>query len=127
MHLPIIYGLIFCTGQCEIQNLRLRDGNVYVTLNWDCDQPTNNEFEFTYQLINAGMCDTGNATGFPVISIPSSTSNSNTRDFRRGRDLKILYANSTYLFTVQAKQWQPASGFVYGPQQGVYLTTSEGK
>ena len=122
--------ILSCTGQCEIQNMRVYDGPTYVSLSWDCDQP-NNEFDFTYQLINLGMCDTANDTGFPVINLPSSTSNpnSNYRQFYKGsfRDINFMYANSTYLFTVQAKQWQSASGLVYGPQQGVNVTTSEGK
>ena len=113
-------------GQCEIRNL-----NVYTSsrsrLYWDCDE-SDNEFDLTYQLINAGMCDTGGVSGFPVINLPISSSSSDS-NYRLHYDFDDLdmYANSTYLFTVQAKQWQPGSGFVYGTQQGVNFNTSEGK
>ena len=76
------------------------------------------------------MCDTGNATGFPVINLgtsPASTSNSYARrSFNKHTDINV-FANSTYLFTVQAKQWQSGSGFVYGPRHGVNFTTEEGE
>ena len=119
--------ILSCTGQCDIRNLRLRDYTSRIELYWDCDQTTN-EFDFTYQLINAGMCDTGNGTGFPILNLPSSTHspNSNSRSFYKGSDGDIfMYANSTYLFTVQAKQRQSDGEFIYGRQQGVQLTTSE--
>ena len=117
--------VLSCTGQCEIRNLKWRESSSYIYLEWDCDQP-DNEFEFTYQLINAGMCDTGGADGFPVINLqdPYPSSNSNSRNFNKFH--LRMYVNSIYLFIVQAKQWQPGSGYVYGTlPEGVNFTTPE--
>ena len=130
MHLSYNHTCIYvhsCTGQCEIRNLQVRDSTRYIYLEWDCDQP-DNEFDFTYQLINAGMCDTGGDTGFPVLNLPdpSPNSNTNSRYFDKLNGVTDVYFNSTYLFTVQPKQWQPGSGYVYGPRsEGVRVTTSE--
>ena len=100
-----------------------------IVLSWSCDPSIDTDsFTFTYQLVNAGMCDTGNATGFPVIDLGFSSSTHSwhyRHTFSKVDDISLL-PNSIYLFTVQARQWQPGSGFVYGTRQGVNITTREG-
>ena len=110
--------------------LEFRDSNDRFTLLWDCDQP-DSEFDVTYQLIKTGMCDTDNETlpsrSFPVdIITPVRVGYRYELDvFKSDLD---MYANSTYLFTVQSKQWQPGSGYIYGLcHDSVNITTPEGK
>ena len=94
-------------------------------LSWDCDQ-SGNEFDQTVQLINVGGCDTGNTTNFPVINLHSSSSSSRYfGNYYYSLDTG-MYFNATYLFTVQARLWQPGSGYVYGPRsEGISFTTAE--
>ena len=108
----------------------MRDSGDHFTLSWDCNQPKS-EFDVTYQLIKTGMCDTDNETlssrPFPVdISTPVRVGYRYELDIFKS-DLD-MYANSTYLFTVQSKQWQPGNGYIYGLCHGsVNITTAKGK
>ena len=143
--------ILLLAGPCEIQNLRVyHDYSNSIRIAWECDQP-NNDFEIAYQLVNAGICGTKNTTNMSSIHLPylqhqfqcyynqykydSYNYGSLNHDYYNYCDLYInfnhnanMYANSTYLFTVQAKQWQPGNEIVYGPQHdGVHYTTSKGK
>ena len=118
------------TGRSEKQNLELIDSGDRFTLLWDCIQPES-EFDVTYQLIKTGVCDTDNDTlysrPFPVdIITPVRVGYRYELDvFQSDLD---MYANSTYLFTVQSKQWQPGRGYVNGLcHDSVNITTPEGK
>ena len=108
----------------------MRHSDDHFTLLWNCNQ-TESEFDITYQLIKTGMCDTENETLssrlFPVDMItPVRVGYTYELDVFKS-DL-AMYANSTYLFTVQSKQWQPGSGFIYGLcHDSVNMTTPEGK
>ena len=118
------------TGRSEKQNLELRDSGDRFTLLWHCNEP-DSEVDVTYQLIKTGMCDPDNETlsswSFPVdIITPVRVGNRYELDVIKSN--LYMYANSTYLFTVQSKQWQPGSGYVYGPcHDSVNITTPEGK
>ena len=110
--------------------MELRDSGDRFTLLWDCNQP-DSEFDVTYQLINTGMCDTENET---FSSSPSPVDIISPVRVGYGYELVILksdlymYANSTYLFTVQSKQWRPGSGYIYGLcHDSVNITTPERK
>ena len=117
-------------GTYEKQNLELRDSHDRFTLLWDCNQPQS-EFDVTYQLIKTGMCGTDNET------LPSRPFHVDIRTpVRVGYRYKLdvfksdlnMYVNSTYLFTVQSKQWQPDTGYIYGLcQESVNISTPESK
>ena len=127
----------------------MHDYSDSLSIEWDCDEP-NNDFEIAYKLVNAGICGTENTTNTSSIRLPYlqyqfqcyynpfpyNYYDYHYQDYYNHcnlymnlNDIKAnMYVNSTYLFTVQAKQWQPDNGIVYGPQHdGVHYTTSEGK
>ena len=108
----------------------LRDSGDRFTLLFDCNLPES-EFDVTYQMIKTEMCDTDNET---VSSRPLLVDVITPVRVGYRYELDIfksdldMYANSTYLFTVQSKQWQPGSGYVYGLcHESVNTTTPEGK
>ena len=118
------------TGRSEKQNLELRDSGDRFTLLWDCNEP-DSEFDVIYRLIKTGICDTDNETlssrpfTVDIITPVRVGYRYELHVFKSDLD---MYANSTYLFTVQSKRWQPDSGYIYGLcHDSVNITTPEGK
>ena len=94
-----------------------------ISLRWDCNQP-GSEFQVTYQLLNAGQCDTGDGTGNPPFDIKKTGWVSRANVYLEYHDDNIL-PNSTYWFSVQSRVWLPGSGRTYGPQHpGIINVTS---
>ena len=90
------------------------------------DNQPENEFQVTYQLINAGQCDTGDGTGNPPFDVKRTRWNTAT-----AYEWHIQYQvimNSTYWFSVQSRVWLPGIGATYGTQHpGINITSPLGK
>ena len=117
-------------GQSEKPNLELMVSDDHFKLLWDCNQP-DSEFDVSYQLIKTGMCDNDNEA-LSSRSVLVDTSAPVRLGYRYELDILKsdldMYANSTYLFIVQSKQWQPDTGYIYGLcHESINITTPEGK
>ncbi|XP_072024558.1 uncharacterized protein [Amphiura filiformis] len=114
------------TVQSRVQNLRVRDfSQGYVSITWDTTD-FQSEFQVIYQLLKSGLCS--ESAGDGKLDVNFNRRTTSWTSFRQRILYYIddgLYANSTYLITVQSRVFD-GSQYVYRPQHsGVIITTAE--